>query len=426
MSPAGVVAVIQLGLSLARLFSPEGPSVVDLLSIQTKMLSKVASQLGVIQAGITEILTRLNDIDNLLGEIPAETVQLEFRTLIGGLANRYDEISRIYARDIQSGKGIPFATKASASALREDVIKPLQRSRDVLFTFDSQINILALSYALYIENHAMIMANYRTNEKIEALESYKQYFLKFRFNNPASLLPRIDTLRERRSATLEKLVRPQQIFCKIEPDKLRFLDACAGDDGLHRGNDVSLQIGGIAMGYEHLTSMEKAVSKKGYLSWKDYVGALPPTISEPSGDLLKTVSDDAFLAAAIQMYEQEILYYFDLPINLYKQEYLGNYKITHCASTNRIVSANQTVQYTGTPDSIFDWYKVQRELGNNLPMCSEIHTLFNQTVDELFLALENDTAELAELLSLEKVVDDSIRMIDQYKSGLMGLNPSST
>jgi hypothetical protein len=192
------LAVINTALALGRLFSSSG-SVGDLLKLQTQMLQTISAQIAVVQRGIDEILTRLGEIQAMIGQLPAEVVNELYRRRLNALLGTYTEIMSAYQADV-ARRGVATAHRQNADELENELLKPLREVRSVLLTTPAYVNVPLLSAALHTEVHAMIMCGYRTVRIKPALDRYREWFTTTLRTDSASIESRIATLREQRRA----------------------------------------------------------------------------------------------------------------------------------------------------------------------------------------------------------------------------------
>ena len=165
IAPAVALLIAQTAISVVRLFSHGDDGIGSLMRLQVEMLMQISQQLEAIQAGVLEILNRLDQVEALIGRIPEQVVVELYRAKIAGLNGRYDELMATYKRDVDSN-GIAYAQSNNAAELESELLKPLREARDVLMTYHSFGLVPILCSASFVETHAMIMANYRKSRKL--------------------------------------------------------------------------------------------------------------------------------------------------------------------------------------------------------------------------------------------------------------------
>ncbi len=123
VEPGTVVTILQVVSSVVGLFRQSGPGLADLMALNTEMLKQMSAQLGAIQAGVSEILTRLDDLKTLIGEVPAQTVIELYKATIAGKESRYMELLKTYQADSASA-GLEKARAAMLPELTAGVLTP--------------------------------------------------------------------------------------------------------------------------------------------------------------------------------------------------------------------------------------------------------------------------------------------------------------
>lgn len=175
VDPATAVLVVNTAISVAKLFS-QGPGIADLLRLQVEMLKQISAQLGAIQNGVLEILNRLDQIEQLIGQVPEKVVIELYRAKVAGLNGRYTEIMATYKADVDK-LGIDYAQKTNGPELEMELLKPLREARDILMTYSSFSLVPIVCSACFVETHAMIMANYRHSRMVEAMHRYRDWLI---------------------------------------------------------------------------------------------------------------------------------------------------------------------------------------------------------------------------------------------------------
>ena len=165
------IAVVQTAVSIVKLFSIGGN---DRASQIGSMLEAISKELVTIEAGIQEILQRLDEIKELIGEIPEAVVQETQRAEITGLLTVYTLTMETYARDSKD-KGIAFSRAKNIPPLENQVIIPLKKSVAILTGYHASGMVPIICATSYVHVKAMILANYTKNDLIPVLGMYQKW-----------------------------------------------------------------------------------------------------------------------------------------------------------------------------------------------------------------------------------------------------------
>ena len=172
-----IAAVVGIVVSVVKLLGSSGPSLGSLLHMQMQLMVKISAQLDVLQRTMNVILSRLDDIEHLIGQTPIRTVEAINKHKILGLSQLYDEKMKAYTQVVQSSGGLLTAAQDRYGVdLRETIVRPLQMARVELMTIDSVFNVPVLATALQVEAHSMLMAGYDRPSVAEALKKYETWF----------------------------------------------------------------------------------------------------------------------------------------------------------------------------------------------------------------------------------------------------------
>jgi len=176
-----VAAVVGIVVSVVKLLGSSGPSLGSLLHMQMQLMVKISAQLDLLHRTMNVILSRLDDIEHLIGEVPVRTVEAINKHKILGLSHLYDEKMKAYTEVVQSSGGLLTAAQDRYGAdIRETIVRPLQMARIELMTIDSVFNVPVVATALQAEVHSMLMAGYDRPSVSVALKSYEAWFVRTR------------------------------------------------------------------------------------------------------------------------------------------------------------------------------------------------------------------------------------------------------
>ena len=125
---AAALQFVSLANAVAGLFGG-GPSLVDLLNLQSETLQNIQRQLGVIQDGIQRLSLRLEDVRRLVQATPQLTVQAITRSNIWGLRGVYEQHMFGYTR-VLAQDGIIAARAFALHRLMREVIPKAPALRD--------------------------------------------------------------------------------------------------------------------------------------------------------------------------------------------------------------------------------------------------------------------------------------------------------
>jgi hypothetical protein len=164
------IQVVQTAISIAKLFGGGG----DLASQIGSMLAAISKELSAIEVGIQEILNRLDEIKELIGEIPKAVVQETERAKITGLLTLYTLQMETYARDCED-QGVAFSQAKNIPPLENQVIIPLKLSVAILTGYHASGMVPIICAASYVHVKAMILANYTKNDLLPVLGMYQRW-----------------------------------------------------------------------------------------------------------------------------------------------------------------------------------------------------------------------------------------------------------
>ena len=195
------VTITKFAISASSLF--KGTSSNGISKIQIQMLENISKQLDVIQDGIKQILNELEDVKQLIGEIPKKVVQELIKKQLQGNINSYDELIRKYGRYLGSKKQRKIFIKDEKQNIL-NLITDIRTNRNILINDSSYLNIPLISTALYMEYNLMRMVNESDESILTIIESYKNYFTKMLYTNESSLETYIKSVRSNRVALVKK------------------------------------------------------------------------------------------------------------------------------------------------------------------------------------------------------------------------------
>jgi hypothetical protein len=199
-----VVAVVGIVLALVRMFGKSGPGIADLLNVQVQLLLNITAQLENVQRGIELILTRLDDLERVIGKIPVRTVEAINKHRILGISRLYREkLDAFHAVRRHTGL-LSKAQERYGADLKASIVHPLQEARADLMSVDSVFNVPFIGMAFQMEIHSLVMAGADRQDLEPVLRSYRTWFVQTR----TALSSQIFELRTRRTelrATLRHL-----------------------------------------------------------------------------------------------------------------------------------------------------------------------------------------------------------------------------
>jgi hypothetical protein len=193
IAPLVAVAIVQTAMSVANLFSHGGDGVESLLRLQVEMLNHIESELSIIEKQIQEILTRLEEIKEIIGELPKQVVIEQNRAAIEGLSSRFGEVRDTY---IEEGRVL---TPELETELQRDLISPLRYARDNLMSYPQPQFFLVptICTACFVESFAMAFGNTSPQRRKQALLRYRRWFVQVsRGKSEASLEGKISALQQ--------------------------------------------------------------------------------------------------------------------------------------------------------------------------------------------------------------------------------------
>jgi hypothetical protein len=200
------------------------------------MLRHIESELSVIEKGIQEILTRLDELKEIVGELPRQVVIEENRIAIEGLSSRYGEVRETYIEEHRS------LTPQLDTELQRDLISPLRSARDKLMSYPQPQFLLVptICTACFVESLAMAMANTSPERTKQALLRYRNWFVQVsRGKSDSSLGGKIGMLQATQFADAklahDAVAHPTQTMCYTETHEephgmlLAFVYRCFND-----------------------------------------------------------------------------------------------------------------------------------------------------------------------------------------------------
>lgn len=174
---AAVVAIAQVGIGIAGLLGPKGPSLADLIQAQTKMLKDISDQVKAVNDHLNEIDKQLDEIAALLHETPVKVVTEDRRVKINGAITEFSLILKVYD-DIKKKEGIQKAREAIRDQLGSLVLSRIAGARGELMSSyaDNKALIPVIASAMYTEIRGMVF--YRTKPEwiLNLMVVYKKYF----------------------------------------------------------------------------------------------------------------------------------------------------------------------------------------------------------------------------------------------------------
>jgi hypothetical protein len=189
---AAVVAIAQVGIGIAGLLGPKGPSLADLIQAQTKMLKDISDQVKAVNDHLNEIDKQLDEIAALLHETPVKVVTEDRRVKINGAIAEFGLILRVYD-DIKKKDGIVKARDAIKDQLGTLVLIRIAGARGELMSSyaDNKALIPVIAAAMYTEIRGMIF--YRTKPEwiLNLMAVYRKYFEDWLSDSFSGNLPKL-------------------------------------------------------------------------------------------------------------------------------------------------------------------------------------------------------------------------------------------
>jgi hypothetical protein len=217
IAPAVVIAAIGLCLQIADMLGPKGPSVQDLMRLQMQMLQVISLQLVEIQKGINLILEHLEELKQLVDELPSATVMTFHKTQIQSLSQLYNEKMKAYAFALREPNGTPSSAQARyANEIRDVIVHPLSTSR-AAFTnpaaSSTPADIPIVAVAMQIELHSLIMAGYGRGDIVAVVSSYRNWFSRMVTGSEKSIEQSLQRLRAQRAEYRRRISPQEQQIC---------------------------------------------------------------------------------------------------------------------------------------------------------------------------------------------------------------------
>jgi len=194
-NPLAALAVVNTALSVAGLFSRGGGDIEALLHMQVEMLTQIEKELKTIEDGIQEILNRLNELKEIIGDMPEQVVKTWNEAIIQGSVKRYSDIRETY---LAEGSLSPQNKKD----LEDGLIYPLKQARYTLMALPQpQFGLVPIiCTACFIESLAMAMDVEGTSRKQRqvAIKDYRDWLVQAtRGKSEITLEGKIAALREK-------------------------------------------------------------------------------------------------------------------------------------------------------------------------------------------------------------------------------------
>lgn len=176
VDPSTVITIVNIASTLAEMFRKNGPTIDEFMYVQTQMIANISNQLGNIKNSIEEVLRRADELKQLVGEVPDQTVITLYKATILGEQDRYLEILKTYQDDLMRPGGIARARLGAQEELEHELLAPLKLARDGLMTYKNRPAIVPLvCTAAFVETHAMIMTNLAESHGTRMLQALSRY-----------------------------------------------------------------------------------------------------------------------------------------------------------------------------------------------------------------------------------------------------------
>lgn len=202
------VEIGKLAMGAAELF--RGSSVSNSDEIIIRMLSNISQQLTVIQNSLATMASRIDEVKQLVGDLPAEVVQELSRANLRGCFRGYGEMLDTRSRYGTDHKSFVAEREPEVRRLIDDI----RSSRNVLFNYHSQLNIPILAAALNIEYGCMRLIGENNQRVIPVAAAYRQYLVRALFDEKSGLQGTIWHLRELRKAALVLVGQPKLVVVR--------------------------------------------------------------------------------------------------------------------------------------------------------------------------------------------------------------------
>jgi hypothetical protein len=175
------LAVIQTGLALAHLFGGSGDGAIfDLMSRQVEMLKAISDQIALVQQGIVEILNNLDQLKDMVRDLPAQTVMELCKDEIGGTQGLYlNEIMPAYQSD-RIEKGIDYARSKHLPDFSAALTR-LQNARSTLmYSYKNFLLVPPVSTSAFLELSLLVICDATDNTVAETINAYNSWLTEVR------------------------------------------------------------------------------------------------------------------------------------------------------------------------------------------------------------------------------------------------------
>lgn len=172
---SAALVVVKAAVSVVNAISKDGPSVVDILDVQSQILVQISKQISEVMSSLELVTKDLEKIQEMIGDLPTEVVDELSKRQIQSFLRQYDELLVSYRVDKKKVGGAA-ARKNISEEMKGLLIEGIRKSRSVLMTSQNSINVPFVASALNVETDAMLMAGIRESRIEGAHTTYEKWF----------------------------------------------------------------------------------------------------------------------------------------------------------------------------------------------------------------------------------------------------------
>ena len=174
MDPMTALTFASTATNVLKMFGPGGSSPARLQTIQVEMLRTISKQIGEIHKNINQLLEDLEEVKELLGEIPKRVVEELYRARAHGLMLSFNQEVTGYKLESASSNQYD-AEKIYQPRIEAEVLKPLREVRNVLIKASEPFLIPEVAMLLHTDVHAMIACDYPNSTFLAQLKAYEEW-----------------------------------------------------------------------------------------------------------------------------------------------------------------------------------------------------------------------------------------------------------
>jgi hypothetical protein len=199
VAAATVIAVVQFAISASKLFKGNSSSN-GLLALQIKMLENISRQLDVIKESIDVVSGKVDEVIELVGQLPAEVSQEIKSNSIQGYIGQFQSYMDFYKRVEYNPKRF-VEIEADIDQLRGNI----NRKVNQLMLYDNYLNLPLIAAAMYIEHNCMVFLKHSPEKISSVMKTYRDFFNKVLYGKgQANLTDKIAQIRKERKAFLDR------------------------------------------------------------------------------------------------------------------------------------------------------------------------------------------------------------------------------